>query len=187
VLYSKEINDNAQIQLIILYTLCAADRPVRYDDLINLIFDNCNVNFGEFQIALYHLIEIEHISKTSDKTDCDVFFVLDAGREANKYLEQSIPVYIKNPIKKYIRPYFKEEESRRKVKAEPEQFRNDEYNVNLGIYDDDELPLMEIKIYAGGRDDAVKITKFFKENTEDVYRKVLGVLLDLPEEEQEEE
>lgn len=185
-LYSKEINDNAEIQLIILFTLCSADRSVRYDDLINLIFDNCNVNFGEFQIALHHLMEIGHIGKSTDETGCDVFDVLEAGREANMYLEQSIPVYIKNPIKKYIRPYFKEEEARRKIKAEPEQFRNDEYNVNLGIYDDDDLPLMEIKLYAGGREDAVKITKYFKENPEEIYRRVLGTLLNLNEETEEE-
>ena len=124
-LYSREIDDNAKIQLIILFTLCNAKRPVRYDDLINIIFENCNVNFGEFQIALAHLEEIKHIGKTLDESGCDLFFILPEGEQSNSYFESSIPVYIRNPIKKYIKPYFKEEDSKDKIIAEAKNIGND--------------------------------------------------------------
>ena len=89
--YNREINDNAKIQCIILYTMSAADRPLRYDDLINLIFENCNVNYVEFQIALAHLEEINHITKLHDDHSCDVFILEAPGKEAIKYLEDTIP------------------------------------------------------------------------------------------------
>lgn len=179
-LYKREIDDNALIQFIILFTLSNADRPVRYDDLINLIFDNCNVNYAEFQIALHHLVEIGHIGKTFDNSKCDVFYILDAGKEANQYFEGSIPVYIKGPIKKYIKPYFKEDEAQQKIKAEINNIRSDEYSAKLGIYDDDDLPLLEVNFYAGNREEAQKIAKNFKSDPEGVYKKILHILLKLP-------
>ena len=75
--------------------MSAADRPLRYDDLINLIFENCNVNYVEFQIALGHLEEINHITKLHDDHSCDVFVLEAPGKEAIKYLE-------KNPKKMLI-------------------------------------------------------------------------------------
>lgn len=175
-LYSNEIDDNAKIQLIILFTLSHAERPVRYDDLINLIFENCNVNFGEFQIALSHLEDIKHIGKTRDESGCDVFFLLPDGETSNTYFENSIPVYIRNPIKKFIKPYFKEEDAKDKIIAEAEHLGNDEYSAHLAIMDSDELPLFDLSFYTGSREESLKIVKKFKEDPEGLYRKIIDIL-----------
>ena len=176
-LYSNEIDDNAKIQLIILFTLKSAQRPVRYDDLINLIFENCNINYAEFQIALSHLAEIKYIDKSTDKTGCDVFFLLPDGIASSEYLEDSIPVYIKNPIKKYIKPYFKEEDTKQKIKAEAVEVREGEYAAHLTILDDDEIALIDLSFYTGSREEALDIVRRFKENPENMYRKILNDLL----------
>ncbi len=175
--YNREINDNAKIQCIILYTMSAADRPLRYDDLINLIFENCNVNYVEFQIALGHLEEINHITKLHDDHSCDVFVLEAPGKEAIRYLEDTIPAYIRAPIKKFIKPYFKEEAAKQKIKAGIEPIRGEEYNSILGIYDDDDLPLLEIKLYSGSRSEAQKTAKLFKKNPEAIYRKIVDILI----------
>lgn len=175
--YNREINDNAKIQCIVLYTMSVADRPLRYDDLINLIFENCNVNYVEFQIALAHLEEINHITKLHDDHSCDVFVLEAPGKEAIKYLEDTIPAYIRAPIKKFIKPYFKEEAAKQKIKAGIEPVRDEEYNAILGIYDDDDLPLLEIKLYSGSRSEAQKAAKLFKKNPETIYRKIVDILI----------
>ncbi|MBQ7976796.1 MAG: DUF4364 family protein [Clostridia bacterium] len=175
--YNREINDGAKIQCIILYTLSVSERALRYDDLINLIFENCNVNYVEFQIALSNLTEIGHITKTLDTTGCDVFSLNSAGAEAIKYLESTLPAYIKIPIKKYIKPYFKEETAKQKIKSAIEAVRNDEYNSLLGIYDDDNLPLLEIKLYSGSREEAQKTAELFKKHPETIYRKIVDILI----------
>lgn len=176
-LYSNEIDDGAKIQLIILFTLKNAARTVRYDDLINIIFENCNVNYAEFQIALSHLEEIKYIGKSTDETGCDVFYLLPEGDASSEYLEDSIPVYIKNPIKKYIKPYFKEEDAKQKIKAEAVAVRGDEYSAHLTIFDDDEISLLDLDFYTGSRDEALEIVRRFKENPEKLYRKVLSCLI----------
>ncbi len=175
--YNREINDGAKIQCIILYTLSVSERPLRYDDLINLIFENCNVNYVEFQIALGNLTDIGHISKNLDTTGCDVFALNTAGAEANKYLEATLPAYIKIPIKKFVKPYFKEENAKQKIKSSIEEIRNNEYNSLLGIYDDDDLPLLEIKLYSGSRNEAQKTAELFKKHPEEIYRKIVDILI----------
>ena len=175
-LYSKEIDDNAKIQLIILFTLSNAGRPVRYDDLINIIFENCNINFAEFQIALSHLEEIKHIGKTLDDSGCDIFFLLPEGKASNEYLEDTIPVYIRNPIKKFIRPYFKEEEEKSKIIGEAICLGNDEYTAHIAVMDSDDLPLLDMNFYTGARDEALKIVKKFKSDPENMYKKILEIL-----------
>lgn len=177
-LYNNEIDDGAKIQLIILYTLKNAARHVRYDDLINIIFENCNVNYAEFQIALSHLEDIKYIDKASDETGCDLFYLLPDGEASCSYLEDSIPVYIKNPIKKYIKPYFKEEDTRQKIRAEAVMQREDEYSAHLSILDDDELSLLDLDFYTGSRSEALEIVRKFKQDPEKIYRKILACLLD---------
>ena len=54
-LYQREINDPVLIQFIILYTLNQAKDYVPYNNLINLVLDNCNINFQDFQVALDNL------------------------------------------------------------------------------------------------------------------------------------
>ena len=56
----------------------------------------------------------------------------------------------------------------------------------LGIYDDDDLPLLEVNFYAGNREEAQKIAKNFKSDPEGVYKKILHILLKLPFEPDEE-
>ena len=175
--YNREINDDAKIQCIILYTLWVSHRTLRYDDLINLIFENCNINYVEFQIALSNLTEIGHISKSQDTKNCDVFALTNAGKEAILYLQNTIPAYIKSPIKKYIKPYFNEESSKQKIKSGIEIARDDEYNSVLGIYDDDDLPLLEIKLYSGSRAQAQKTAELFKKQPEAIYKKIVDILI----------
>ena len=175
-LYTNEIDDNAKIQLIILFTLYHAKRPVRYDDLINLIFENCNVNFAEFQIALSHLENIKHIGKTRDESGCDVFFLLPEGETSNSYFENTIPVYIRNPIKKFIKPYFKEEDAKDKIIAEAVHHGNDEYSAHLAVMDSDDLSLFDLSFYTGSREEALRIVKNFKADPEALYRKIIEML-----------
>ena len=106
-----------------------------------------------------------------------MFFLLPDGIASSEYLEDSIPVYIKNPIKKYIKPYFKEEDTKQKIKAEAVEVREGEYAAHLTILDDDEIALIDLSFYTGSREEALDIVRRFKENPENMYRKILNDLL----------
>ncbi|MBQ6557779.1 MAG: DUF4364 family protein, partial [Clostridia bacterium] len=61
-LYQREIDDSVLIQYIILFTLSKVDNAVPYNELINLVLDNCNINYGDFQVALTNLVKTDHVS-----------------------------------------------------------------------------------------------------------------------------
>ena len=61
-LYQKEIDDSVLIQFIILYTLSKVDNAIPYNELLNLVLDNCNINYNDFQVALDNLVRTKHVN-----------------------------------------------------------------------------------------------------------------------------
>ena len=54
-LYQREINDPVLIQFIILYTLNQAKDYVPYNNLINLVLDNCKIFKSHLIISNIHI------------------------------------------------------------------------------------------------------------------------------------
>ena len=173
--YTREIEDNVMIQYIILFTLAKADRHVTYKQLTGLILDNCNIEFSNFQIALTNLIDTGHIRSFFIDDITTVYELLQKGKEANKFFEKNIPVYIREPIEEAILPFFNEEAKKKSVRAELLPINRQEFSVKCGVYDRD-TPLLEMTVYAGTRDDANKMLKYFNENTEKIYKAVVAVM-----------
>lgn len=175
--YTREIEDVVMIQYIILFTLAKADRHVTHKQLTGLILENCNIEFANFQIALTNLINTGHVRSFSIDELTTVYELLPKGREAHKFFERDIPIYIREPIADAIPPFFNEEEKRKSVKAELMPLSRTEFSVKCGIYDR-EAPLLEMTVYAGTREDANKMLKYYNENTEKIYQKVIDIMTD---------
>lgn len=175
--YEREIDDIVMIQYIILFTLAKADRHVTHKQLTGLILDNCNIEFANFQIALMNLIETEHIRSFSLDELTTVYELLQKGTNANKFFERDIPIYIREPLTEAIPRFFGEEEKRRSVKAELMPVNRNEFAVKCGVYDRN-VPLLEMTVYSGTREDANKMLKHFNENTEKIYGEIIGIMTD---------
>lgn len=173
--YTREIDNDVLIQYIILFTLAKADRHVTYKQLTGLIFENCNIEFSNFQIALTNLEETGHIRSFSLDELTTVYELLPKGREANKFFENNVPIYIREPIAEAILPYFNEEAKKRSVRAVLLPINRREFAARCGIYDG-ETPLLDMNIYAGTREDANKMIKRFRENPEEIYKAVLDAM-----------
>lgn len=175
--YTREINDNVMLQYMILFTLTEADRHVTHKQLTGLILDNFNIEFADFQIALTNLIETGHIRSFAIDELTTVYELLPKGKEANSFFERNIPIYIREPIKEIIPRFFREEEERRSVKAELLPINREEFSVKCGVYDRN-TPLMELTVYAGTRENANKMLKYYNENTEKIYKSVIETMTD---------
>ena len=175
--YTREIDDIVMIQYIILFTMAKADRHITHNQLTGLILDNCNIEFTNFQIAVTNLIKTEHIRSFSVDEFTTVYELLPKGRDANKFFERDIPIYIREPIEEAIPPFFNEEEKKRSVRSELMPINRKEYSVKCGIYDR-EVPLLEMTVYAGTRENANKMLKYYNENTEKIYRAVVDIMTD---------
>lgn len=173
--YTREIDNDVLIQYIILFTLAEADRHVTYKQLSGLIFENCNIEFSNFQVALTNLEETGHIRSFSVDELTTVYELLPKGKTANEFFKSNIPVYIREPIANAIAPYFNEEEKKKSVRAELLPLNHREFAAECGIYDNN-TPLLKMTVYAGTRESANKMLKYFKDNPEKIYGEVMEIM-----------
>lgn len=179
-LYQKEIDDSVLIQFIILFTLDNVDRPVAYDDLLNLVLNNCNINYNDFQIALDNLANTEHIQTFLEGDHKQIYAITQKGSNAGGFFKSQIPIYIREPIKDSIKELFRNERLKNSIRSGITPVRKNEYTAECSLYDDDNTQLMSISVYAGTREQAEKIAKYFKTHSDTVYAKIMEAMM--PEE-----
>ena len=185
-LYTREITDPEIIQFIILYTLNGTDKDPEYSDLVTLVMDNCNVSFPDFQIALVHLEETGHIYSYMEGKNICRYGITDKGANAIKYFRTSVPVYIREPIDESIKQLYIEERRKNAVQSGIMPVRKDEYGFECILRDDDKTEMMRLYMYAGSRDEAEKLAKYFKAHPEKIYGDVLNAFKDADKEDDEE-
>lgn len=179
-LYQKEIDDSVLIQFIILFTLDNVDRPVAYDDLLNLVLNNCNINYNDFQIALDNLAKTEHIQTFLEGDHKQIYAITQKGSNAGGFFKSQIPIYIREPIKDSIKELFRNERLKNSIRGGITPVRKNEYTAECSLYDDDNTQLMSISVYAGTREQAEKIAEHFKAHSDAVYAKIMEAMM--PEE-----
>lgn len=173
-LYQKEIDDSVLIQFIILYTLNNADAPLMYRDLVNLVMENCNINFTDFQLALGNLVSTDHVEKYLEGERREMYTVTQKGSAAGDFFAVHIPVYIREPILDSIKQLYIDERRRNAVKSGIFPVRRGEYAAECSLFDDDKTEIMKVSLYAGSRDEAERIAVYFKEHSAEVYEKIIA-------------
>ena len=177
--YTREIDDPVMIQYIILFTLATAKQYVTHNQLTTIVLEHCNINFGSFQIALDNLEKIGHVRLFRPDEKTMICELLPAGQEANEFFSHNIPIYIREPIANFIRPFFRAEELKKSVQAEIMPLSEKEFSVSCKVMDG-LTPLMDLNFFAGSREMAAKMVRNFRKDPEKVYKQVLHALL--PEE-----
>ena len=176
-LYQREIEDSVLIQFIILYTLYNADQPLGYDDLLNLVLDNCNISYPDFQLALDNLITTRHITASLEGERRQIYSITKKGENTSDFFRQIVPVYIREPINESIKLLFIDKRRKEAVKSDivPINTKGD-YRMECALYDDDKTQLMELNLFAGTRADAEKMAKRFKADYTEIYGGIIKML-----------
>ena len=172
-LYQKEIEDSVLIQFIILYTLSKVDSAVPYNELLNLVLDNCNINYNDFQVALDNLVQTSHVSAYLEGKHSQMYEITQKGLSVGEFFRSNIPVYIREPIDSSVKELFREERRKNAVQSAITPVRRDEYSADCALYDDDNTQILSLSLYAGSREEAEKMAVYFREHSEEVYSKIL--------------
>ncbi len=177
-MYMREVDNAVMIQYIILFTLTKANRKISHSQLTCLTLDRCNINFTNFQIALDNLVGIGYIKKEDSEYEDNMplYSLTEKGIEANGFFEHSIPIYIRDQIAEYIVPFFEKEQLKKSIKAKLKEVSEKEYGAECGIYDSTSA-LMELTFY-GDRKTAAKMVRNFKKRPEEIYTKIMKLLLE---------
>ncbi len=177
-LYQKEIDDSVLIQFIILYTLSKVDDAVPYNELLNLVLDNCNINYNDFQVALDNLAKTNHISAFLEGAHNQKYRITQKGMNAGDFFTSNIPIYIREPIDASIKELFKEQRRKNAVQSNISPIRKDEYSTDCLLLDDDNTSILSLSIYAGSREEAERMARLFREKSDDIYAKILEAFSD---------
>lgn len=172
-LYQREIDDSVLIQYIILFTLSKVDSAVPYNELINLVLDNCNINYGDFQVALTNLVKTDHVSTYTVGAHNQKYEITEKGTNAIEFFQSSIPIYIREPIADSVKQLFIEERRRNAIEGNISPVRSGEFSAECVLRDDDKTELMKLSLYAGSRDEAERLAKYFRGHAEEVYASII--------------
>lgn len=172
-IYQKEIDDSVLIQFIILYTLSRVDSPIPYNQLINLILDNCNINYNDFQVALDNLVTTNHVETILTGKHNQKYRITQKGMNSSDLFTANIPVYLREPINKSIKELFIEERRKNAVRSGIIPVKNDEYSVECQLYDDDNTQILSLSLYTGSREEAEKMASFFRAHSDVIYQKII--------------
>ncbi len=172
-LYQKEIDDSVLIQFIILYTLSKVDNAVPYNELLNLVLDNCNINYNDFQVALDNLVQTKHVRAFIEGAHNQKYEITQKGMNAGDFFTSNIPIYIREPIDNSIKELFKETRRKNAVRGNITPVRKNEYSAECRLYDDDNTELLSLSIYAGTREEAERMSRMFREKSGEIYAKIL--------------
>jgi len=173
VIYDKEIEDPILIQSIILHTLDKADCLLAYGDMLTIILNNCNINFGDFQISLDNLVQTNHIEGLMTGKNIQKFRITEKGRNVVEFFRSKIPVYLRDPVEESLKKSLYDERMRNAIRAKISAVSPTEFTAECALYDGDNTMLMEISLLAGTRDQAESTVKYFKEHSDIVYAKII--------------
>ncbi len=185
--YEREIDNELLIHFIILYTLHNVDHPIEYNDLLNIVLENCNINFNDFQISLDNLVTTDHAITFLKTEHVRVYEITEKGRNLAKDLAMQVPIYIREPIMRDIKELYLEERRRNAVQARIIPIHKNEFGAECKLFDDDKTQIFELMLYTGAREEAEKMVKYFKNNYETVYEEILKIMNKSSEEVIEEE
>ena len=165
----------AENKVLILYLLNKLQDGVKSDNLYKIVSSTNNMNYFYFQELLTDLIESNFVGSFTKDEDTIVKITSDGQNTLS--LTKSL---LSGILKLKADTVFKEELSNIAEQSSiiTEYIPKDEknYTVNCRIVDKNET-IFEVSTFAGSRDRAKQISDNWKNNANDIYPKIINLLL----------
>lgn len=163
------------IQFIILYTLSHADEPLPYQDLLTIVQGNCEINFTDLQLGLDNLVQTGHVASEKISNILTLYSITQKGKYVIDFFYKHIPLIIREPIDGSIKEMYLEKRRKEAIRTSVEPINRNEYNAECTLFNDDKTLVMSLTLYAGAREQAEEIADYFKNNSAEVYSKILDI------------
>ena len=174
--YLCVFNDPTKIKFLILYTLKTAKKPLTNPQLTYLIIDNTETNHFDLFQALDYLIKIGYVHKFEGLDKKTLYMLTKEGSLAATNFERRVPLIVREYIANGIKPMFKNEKAKRQISTKVVAVSFDEFSVECKVCDDD-MPLLTLSLYTGSKESAMAVQRRFKENTQEIYQRIVELLM----------
>ena len=166
----------AENKVLILYILNLINGEIRQDNLFEIISSINNINYFYFKQVLTDLID-SNLVGTYTKEEEPLIRITSEGKNAYILTKAVLPGITKLKADNIFAKVFSNIEEESSVIAEFTPKSENEYIVKCKIVENNDT-IFEVKTYAGSRDRAKRIVDNWKQNANNIYPKVLNLLLE---------
>lgn len=173
---SNNTTSLAENKVLILYILSLIDGEIVQDGLFKIISSINNINYFFFKQILTDLIDSKLVGVYT-KEDEQVLKITTEGRNAYNLTKDVMPGLLKLKADNVFKTEFSNLEEASSIIAEFTPKNENDYTVKLKIVENNET-IFEVKTFAGSRDMAKKLVDNWNSNANNIYPKILDILLD---------
>lgn len=173
---SNNTTSLAENKVLILYILSLIDGEIVQDGLFKIISSINNINYFFFKQILTDLIDSKLVGVYT-KEDEQVLKITTEGRNAYNLTKDVMPGLLKLKADNVFKTEFSNLEEASSIIAEFTPKNENDYTVKLKIVENNET-IFEVKTFAGSRDMAKKLVDNWNSNANNIYPKILDMLLD---------
>ncbi|QUI21754.1 DUF4364 family protein [Vallitalea pronyensis] len=162
-------------KLIILYMIDQLNIPMSYTQISEFILAHEYTNYFSLQQYFSELVETELLA-TKVIHHSTRYSVTDSGKQTLEYFENRIPESIREEIIDFLKDKKLELRNDFEITVEYYPKKNGEYTVNCVAKEKKDL-LMDLKINVVSKEHALRISENWKNNSHEIYSKILNELL----------
>lgn len=165
----------AENKVLILYLLNKLEDGIKSDNLYKIVSSANNINYFYFQELLTDLIESNFVGSFTNDEDTIIKITSD-GQNALSLTKSLLPGILKLKADNVFKEELSNiaEESSIITEYIPKDEKN--YTVKCRIVEKNET-VFEVSTFAGSRDRAKQISDNWKNNANDIYPKIMNLLL----------
>lgn len=165
----------AQNKLIILYLLSRQEVMIQKTRIVYIMLECSLMNYFTLLETIDELIGDKMITQKNTVGGA-VLGISAKGIKTASHFFESIPKGIRKRVNEQIKLIREKEEFDEMVTAKAVETDIDVFEAQLWLRERD-IDLMNLKILAGSKDEALRICKKFKENHEEAYRHIISYFL----------
>ena len=120
-------------------------------------------------------MQTNHVICFNEGPDTKKYKITKKGTDIEDFLHSMVPIYIREPISDSIKQMYIDKRRAEAVKAQITPLRKNDYTADFELLDEDMVMLMNLSLYAGSREEAEKLAKYFKNHAGEIYAKIIEI------------
>lgn len=169
--------EHDEMKFAILYTIEKNAEPITMTELCDILtWEKQVMNYFDLALMLNELIEDGFVDSKFYRDERS-FLLSERGAETNSFFFERVPQSIRNRIDSEISERkFEEQINPNAVTTEVIPVAAHQYMACLNMLDAN-VPMLELKIHAGGRADAERAAKKLSEQSEEIYKSIVDRIM----------
>ena len=170
----QNTNDLSQVKLIILYILKNIHLPLSQVQITEIVMKYSLMDYFTLHQYLSDLISINQI-QVFEKDDKQLYQITPTGKQMLEYFETRIPFSTREKITNAAADIRQDIKKSTEIVSDYTPRNEHEFVVQCAI-NENEVPLVEIKLVVGSKSQAHDICKQWQTNAQHIYMQIINSL-----------